>query len=148
MSISLQKSVRTCKVSTEWAPKIQSERFLNPCQVVCPVWNGMDQYGRMVSPDSFMIETAGCRSALDRVDVENYQRPQYFEYVNLDGFGVQGNIYSDDAGNRSAFNQNLYKTVANPGLDFGSAVTTRCMYDRYEEHQNQTGSCGNRCKPR
>jgi len=136
--LSLQKSVRTCRVDSSWAPKLQSERFLNSCQVICPVWTGTDQYGRIVCPDSMMIETAGCRSALDRVDVENYQRPQYFELVNLDGFGVQGNIYSDDAGNRTAFNQNLYEIVGNPGYDYGAFVQPRCVADRYEENQHES----------
>ncbi len=133
--LSLQKSVRTCRVDTGYANKLQSDRFLNSCQVVCPVWTGTDQYGRIVCPDSMMIETAGCRSALDRVDVENYQRPQYFELVNLDGFGVQGNIYSDDAGNRTAYNQNLYEIVGNPGYDYGAFVSPRCREDRYEQAQ-------------
>ncbi len=136
--LSLQKSVRTCRIDSGYAPKLQSERFLNSCQVICPVWNGLDQYGRMVAPDSMMIETAGCRSALDRVDVENYQRPQYFELVNLDGFGVQGNIYSDDAGNRTAFNQNLNEIVGSPGYDFGAYVTSNCNADRYEEFQHES----------
>lgn len=136
--LSLQKSVRTCRIDSGYANKLQSERFLNSCQVICPVWNGLDQYGRMVCPDSMMIETAGCRSALDRVDVENYQRPQYFELVNLDGFGVQGNIYSDDAGNRTAFNQNLNEIVGSPGYDFGAYVTNNCNADRYEEFQHES----------
>jgi hypothetical protein len=136
--LSLQKSVRTCRVDTGYADKLQSERFLNSCQVVCPVWSGTDQYGRMVCPDSAMIEVAGCRSALDRVDVENYQRPQYFELVNLDGFGVQGNIYSDDAGNRTALNQNLAEIVGNPGYDYGNYVAPKCVSDRYEEYQYES----------
>lgn len=140
--LSLQKSVRTCRVDTGWANKLQSDRFLNSCQVVCPVWTGTDQYGRIVAPDSMMIETAGCRSALDRVDVENYQRPQYFELVNLDGFGVQGNIYSDDAGNRTAFNQNLYQLAGSPGYDYGAYVQPRCVGgdDRYAEFNYESRS--------
>jgi hypothetical protein len=138
--LSLKKSVRTCRVDTGWAPKLQSDRILNSCSVVCPVWNGLDQYGRIVSPDSFMIETAGCRSALDRVDVENYQRPQYFELVNLDGFGVQGNLYSDDSGNRTAAIQNLSQIVGNPGYDYGHYVTPRCVNDRYEQNQYESRS--------
>lgn len=133
--LSLIKSVRTCRVDTGWANKLQSDRFLNSCQVVCPVWNGTDQYGRIVGPDSMMIETQGCRSALDRVDVENYLRPQYFELVNLDGYGVQGSIYSDDSGNRTAALQNLSEVVGNPGLDYGAAIVPRCNADRYDENQ-------------
>jgi hypothetical protein len=138
--LSLLKSVRSCSVDTGYANKLQSDRFLNSCQVICPVWNGMDQYGRVASPDSYMIETAGCRSALDRVDVENYQRPQYFELVNLDGFGVQGNIYSDSAGNRTAALQNLSQVTGSPGYDYGAYVQPRCVADRYEENQYESRS--------
>lgn len=138
--LSLLKSVRSCNVDVGWANKLQSDRFLNSCQVVCPVWTGTDQYGRIVCPDSMMIETAGCRSALDRVDVENYQRPQYFELVNLDGFGVQGNIYSDDSGNRTANLQNLSEIVGNPGYDYGSYIQPRCVSDRYDEFQYESRS--------
>ena len=100
----------------------------------------LDQYGRIVSPDSFMIETAGCRQRIGRVDVENYQRPQYFELVNLDGFGVQGNLYSDDSGNRTAAIQNLSQIVGNPGYDYGHYVTPRCVNDRYEQNQYESRS--------
>jgi hypothetical protein len=137
--LSLAKSVRSCRTDVGWANKLQSDRFLNPCQVVCPVWNGTDQYGRIVSPDSYMIETSGCRSALDRVDVENYQRPQYFELVNLDGYGINsGNLYSEDAGNRTASLQNLSEIVGNPGFDYGAQVRARCPADRDAQHQYES----------
>jgi hypothetical protein len=86
----------------------------------------------------FLIATG----ALVRVDVENYQRPQYFELVNLDGFGVQGNIYSDDAGNRTAFNQNLYQLAGSPGYDYGAYVQPRCVGgdDRYAEFNYESRS--------
>ena len=38
--ISLEASTRTCKVDTASAARIESDRFLNPNLVVCPVWNG------------------------------------------------------------------------------------------------------------
>jgi len=91
--ISLEGSVLTCKVNTAWANRIQSDRFENPRLMVCPTWNGLDTAGRPVCPDSYMTKRAGCNSALDRVDVENYQRPQYMEYMGLDAAGINGNIY-------------------------------------------------------
>ena len=94
--ISLEKSVRTCKVDTAWANKIQSDRFFNPNLMVCPVWNGMDSAGREVCPDSFWTKNAGCNSAQDRVVVENNQRPSYFEYINLAEPGLAGDIYAQD----------------------------------------------------
>ncbi len=116
MSLSLQGSVRTCKVDQAWANKVQSDRFENPNLLVCPIWDGMDQYGRYVNPDSFYTKTAGCSSAEDRVYVENDQRPKYFEYVTLDAAGIndeikesQGNLHvldsaTNNQGTRGATN--------------------------------------------
>ena len=70
-ALSLEASIRTCKVDTGWANKMESDRFLNPNLMVCPVWNGFDTAGRMVAPDSFWTKNAGCNSAEDRVVVEN-----------------------------------------------------------------------------
>lgn len=88
--ISLEKSIRTCKVDTSWANKLESDRFLNPNLMMCPSWNGVDTTGRVVCPDSYYTKRAGCNSALDRVLTENAQRPQYIEYVNLNAAGIRG----------------------------------------------------------
>lgn len=98
-SISLEASLRTCKVDTGWANKVESDRFLNPNLMVCPIWLGRDNAGRQVCPDSFVTKTAGCNSPEDRVVVENnVTRPQYMEYINLNANGVQGNIYGNTMG--------------------------------------------------
>ncbi|MHA2037196.1 MAG: hypothetical protein ACW98X_12220, partial [Promethearchaeota archaeon] len=80
-SISLQSAIRTCDVNVAWANRIESDRFLNPSNMLCPIWSGVDSTGREVCVDSFKTKRAGCNSALDRVDVENNLRPQYSEYV-------------------------------------------------------------------
>ncbi len=93
-SVSLESGIRTCKVVTGWANKVQSDRFQNPNLMVCPVWNGVDTAGRRACPDSFMTKRAGCNSAEDRVMVENnVSRPQYMEYVNLNAAGIAAPIY-------------------------------------------------------
>jgi hypothetical protein len=94
-NISLEASVRTCKVNTGYANKIQSDRFLNSNNLLCPTWNERDLTGRKVCADSFWTKRAGCNSATDRISVENYQRPQYAEYITLDANGIQGNMYGD-----------------------------------------------------
>lgn len=96
MSISLSKAVRTCKVEVGYANRLESERFLDPQLMVCQRWNGTDLMGRTVCPDSFYTKQMGCSSAMDRVVVENLQRPQYFEYITLDAGGLQG--ISEDCG--------------------------------------------------
>jgi hypothetical protein len=105
--ISLEAATRTCKVDTASAARIESDRFLNPNNVMCPVWQGVDIAGRTVCPDSFYTKRAGCNSAADRVIVENQQRPQYFEYINLSDEGIRADIYKNnmyfqDAGTANA----------------------------------------------
>ena len=87
----LNGSLRTCKVDQGWASRIQSDRFENPDLLVCPVWSGFDLTNRAVCVDSFYTKSPGCNSPLDRVDVENYLRPQYMEYINLDAEGFRHN---------------------------------------------------------
>lgn len=82
MSISLSGSLRTCKVDTAWANKIQSNRFQNPSEMVCPLWNGLDTAGRQADPNSFYTKNAGCNNPSDRIDIENDNRPHYMEYIN------------------------------------------------------------------
>jgi hypothetical protein len=94
MSISLLGSINVCKVNTGWADKIQSDRFENPNNMTCPLWNGQDSFGRFVHPDSFYTKNGGCNSADDRVAVENALRPQYIEYVALDAAGFRNISYA------------------------------------------------------
>jgi hypothetical protein len=89
-NISLEGSIRTCKVDTAWANRIESDRFFNPNNMVCPPWTQHDNAGRAVSWNSFNTKTAGCNSADDRLSVENTLRPQYIEYVNLNADGIRG----------------------------------------------------------
>lgn len=91
-NISLNKSVRTCKVNTGWAERMYSDRFQNSDIIVCPVWNQVDNAGRAVCRDSFYTKYQGCNSANDRITVENDLRPQYMEYVTLDASGIEGDM--------------------------------------------------------
>lgn len=88
-SISLLGSINVCKVNTGYADKLQSDRFENPDNMLCPLWNGIDTFGRPANPDSFYTKNAGCNSSEDRVVVENFLRPQYMEYVSLDAQGFR-----------------------------------------------------------
>ena len=92
----LEAALRTCKVETGWANKVQSDRFLNPNNAVCVLWNGVDTAGRSACPDSFMTKRAGCNSAEDRVVVENnVTRPQYMAMINLNAAGIASPIYEN-----------------------------------------------------
>lgn len=88
-NISLLGSINVCKVNTGYGNKLQSDRFENPNNMLCPLWSGQDNYGRPVNPDSYNTKNAGCNSAADRVSVENFLRPDYMEYVALDAKGFR-----------------------------------------------------------
>lgn len=106
-SVSLESAIRTCKVDTAYANKVESDRFLNPQNMVCPVWNGMDTAGRKVCPDSFWTKNAGCNSSEDRVVVENNLRPQYMEYINLSANGIDGAMYGSNGGSKEMYGNTM-----------------------------------------
>ena len=146
MSISLEKSVRTCSVNTGEATRIQSDRFLNSANMVCVPWNGLNNKGQEVATDSQWTKTPGCDSAEDRVMVENEQRPKYFNYVTLGAQGVNGDLYGRSAvdanfGNavgREVFNQNRNQLTGNFGSQFGANVAYNgCSVGAYERGQAQ-----------
>jgi len=142
-AISLEKSVRTCDVNTGEAPRIQSDRFFNPNNMVCIPWNGLDLAGRVVSPDSFYTKTPGCNSAEDRVLVENGLRPKYTSYVTLGAAGIDGHVYGQEAEvvnsvGRTKFDYDRNKYTGNYGLQFGSDVRyTSCSVGAYERGMAQ-----------
>lgn len=139
-NISLEGSIRTCKIDPAYAAKVYSDRFLNPSNMVCPVWNGYDSAGRPVCADSFATKRAGCNSAEDRVVVENFQRPSYVEYVNLSSGGIDGEFY----GREPPFNMNQWdqmkaardlhavnNVTGNFGQQFGANVYPNCGVNQY-----------------
>ena len=142
-SVSLESAIRTCKVNTAWADRVESDRFLNPDNMVCPIWNGVDTQGRQVCPDSFYTKRAGCNSASDRVDVENdVSRPQYMEYITLSAGGIQGNIYGNtmqwqNSNRRQMDLDQINNLTGNFGKQFGSTVYPSCGYAPYREAMAQ-----------
>ena len=149
-SISLEASLRTCKVDTGWASKIESDRFFNPNNMVCPLWNGVDTAGRQVAPDSFMTKRAGCNSAEDRVMVENnVTRPQYMEYINLNANGVSGQIYGNTNGYQQtgARNHMLNEVVDNPKHGTGQfGLQTQFGQNVLQNCNSNCGSSASSCK--
>lgn len=99
MSLSLQSSLRTSKVSSDIGNVAQSFRLFvsNPtCEI--PKYN-VDMYNRPVSimgGNQFEGNGApGCVSSLYRIEVENnIVRPQYSQYLNLpQGLAMTMNEY-------------------------------------------------------
>ena len=142
-TISLEAAIRTCKVDTAYSNKVQSDRFLNPSLMVCPIWNGVDTTGRQVCPDSYYTKNAGCNSAEDRVMVENaVSRPQYMEYINLSANGIDGNIYGNtmpwnEVGQTSEELHEINNVTGNFGLQFGANTYPGCNYYPYEQAMSQ-----------
>jgi hypothetical protein len=141
--ISLNGSLRTCKVNTAWANKIQSDRFENPNLMSCPVWSGRDLTGRLVCENSFMTKTAGCDSASDRVLVENAQRPQYSTYTQLDAEGIMGTTNMNaaeakigTAGLQSAGNNGPTWTTTNRGTIYQPCESSSTTAYAFAQYQN------------
>lgn len=129
-NISLQGSIRTCKVDQGWASRVESDRFFNPELAICPVWTGVDNLGRPVNPFSFNTKNAGCNSASDLVSIENDQRPRYVEYVTLDAKGYLNEESSQPSKEtlRAAVMSGVGQIAGNPGTDFGSKIYPNCSY--------------------
>ena len=142
-ALSLEKSVRTCSVNTGEASRIQSDRFENPANMVCIPWNGYNNKGQEVSPDSWYTKTPGCDSAEDRVMVENAQRPNYMSYVTLGAQGIKGDFYGNVEAKshsigRTKFDYSRDKLTGNFGTDFGANVAYQsCSVGAYEQAMAQ-----------
>ena len=111
--------------------------------MVCIPWNGMNNKGQIVCPDSFYTKTAGCDSAEDRVMVENALRPKYINYVTLGAQGINGHIYGNESAQRNSvartkFDADRNKFTGNFGLQFGGDVrNTSCSVNAYERGMSQ-----------
>jgi hypothetical protein len=140
--LSLQKSIRTCKVVVGNADRIESDRFLNQNNLLCPMFTGRDLTGRQVCVDSFYTKSEGCNSSNDRIVVENDLRPKYFDYVALNAAGVSGHIYGQQpSADAISFKNNMNligSQTGNFGLSLGSDVrNTACSVNPYDASQQR-----------
>ena len=144
--VNLESALRTCKVDAGYQQRIQSDRFLNPKNLVCPVWNGLDTAGRVACADSFYTKREGCNSAEDRVGVENILRPQYMQYIS----DSLGSSYNNNSPTRDVSKSNVAvegfqnQDFETPAKDyskitgnFGGQLTHNvyprtCSYNRYD----------------
>jgi len=77
-------------VNTDWAARYQTDRILNPNNMICPIRNYIDPLGRSADHYSLNTTSAGCNSALDRVNIEDSQRPSHFSSASLSSLGIEG----------------------------------------------------------
>jgi hypothetical protein len=156
-------------VDASQAANIQSDRFLNASNMVCPVWNKLNTKGQYVCENSFVTKTAGCNSALDRVQIENsVTRPEYSAFLNLNVGGIEGDFYNSGSVNSDEAREHE-RSRRNNGASFGnqfySSNKGSCSLNAYEkgmaqissanrqesfalnsyqqnQYQQQSGSCG------
>ena len=141
-SLSLDASIRTCKVDTGEASRIESDRFLNPNNMVCPMWTGYNNKGQKVCADSQYTKSAGCNSSEDRVIVENGLRPDYASYVNLNVAGIQGDIYGnptswEESGNANKWSDSRNQITGQFGNQWQSTNYQTCGLNAYENAMAQ-----------
>lgn len=142
-NVSLTSALRVCRVDAGEANRIESDRFLNPNNMLCPIWSGVNLKGQSVCPDSFWTKSAGCNSAEDRILVENGQRPKYFDFITLNAAGLQGNIYGNVDEHQQALSaqktlDNVYNVTGSFGNDFrATRAVTSCSLNAYERGMAQ-----------
>jgi hypothetical protein len=95
MSIGLTKAMNGYTVPASAGVALSSSRDTNPYNTVCYVWDGVDASGRQANKFSFATRSGGCNSANDQANIETLHRPNYIEWLNGGGSGIQGNL---DAG--------------------------------------------------
>ena len=142
-SLSLDASIRTCKVETGEAQRIESDRFLNPHNMICIPWNGYNSKGQKVCADSFYTKRRGCNSALDRVSVESNLRPDYAAYINLNMAGLEGDIYGNmrawnKSGSANEWENSRNDITGNFGNQFQSSNYKTCGLNSYEKAMAET----------
>jgi hypothetical protein len=94
--ISIYNSIRSAKVTTGNAWQYQGMRSFDDTAQVCPARANVSDFGVVgVARDSIQTYAPGCFSALDRMQVENVQRPRYSTYLNASAINSPG-IGDDD----------------------------------------------------
>ena len=110
---SINKNIHNCKVKTFNAERMESDRMFNTNNLICPVWNGQDDYGREVSQDTRMLLTYGCNHADDLVKVENYLNPGQLSNWNLNAYGIDGtDLYTNKNNPNMTFTQKWEQMTA------------------------------------
>lgn len=148
-NVSLESSIRTCKVDTGYANRVQSDRFLNPNNNICLQANMFDSAGRPSCYNSLYTKAPGCNSAEDRIAVENMLRPRYSEYVSrgMDGLQYGGLPHSslrwDDMKAQNDFKCDYSQRSGDFGFQMSSKVYPSCgrmmAYERGMAQEAQTG---------
>jgi hypothetical protein len=94
--VSIYNSIRSSKVTTGNAMQYAGMRTFDESAQVCPTRSNVSDFGVVgVARDSLNTYAPGCFSALNRMTVENIQRPRYSTYLNASAINSPG-IGDDD----------------------------------------------------
>ncbi len=89
--MSIYNAVRNSRVSTGNAPIFSSMRTFDSDAQVCPIRSNVSDTGVVgVSRDTIQTYTSGCYSAMNRMQVENLQRPRYSSFLNTSAISMAG----------------------------------------------------------
>lgn len=90
-SLSIANNFRSAKVTTGNAWQYQGMRTFDDDAQVCPTRSNVSDSGVIdVARDSINTLAPGCFSALNRMMVENVQRPRYSPYLNASAINYPG----------------------------------------------------------
>jgi hypothetical protein len=124
---SIYNAVRNSRVNTGIIPQYQGMRTFDSSAQVCPVRPNVSDNGIIgVARDSINTYAPGCFSALDRMLVENIQRPHYSSYLNASAIasaGVGDDAVADESDYSQVYSQ-PYDTM------FGNTNTSRPVLPR------------------
>ena len=127
MEGSIYNAIRNSKVNTGNVWQYQGMRTFDDSAQVCPARANVSDSGVVgVARDSIQSYAPGCFSALDRMTVENVQRPHYSTYLNA------GAINGPGIGDDAATVNNQYGSSHPYDTMFGNRQTTRPVLPKDE----------------
>jgi len=89
--MSIYNVIRSSKVTTGNATVFSSMRTFDEDAQVCPTRANVSDFGVVgVSRDTIQTNAPGCYSAMNRMQVENLQRPRYSSFLNASAISMPG----------------------------------------------------------
>lgn len=123
--LSFSNALNLPKVDIASGERMLSDRYLNSCQTVCPMWDGRDDFGRKVCPDTYRLLVGnGCNTAIDRMDIEAVERPNYllFSQPLCNAAGRPINMNARALAEKEQFRLRLIENVGYAGLSYTKAL--------------------------
>lgn len=107
--MSIYNVIRSSKVTSGNASVFSSMRTFDEDAQVCPTRANVSDFGVVgVSRDTIQTNAPGCYSAMNRMQVENLQRPRYSSFLNASAISMPGIGDSDLPKNTQDFQSKPY----------------------------------------